>query len=140
MEEFSLAELANQIKYRNTPDGCEAVLWEHVIGNHDRTLTANHDRTLTAKAVESWKFKVLKSVAHLSTTVVLRTACNCEQMIDGVSRRAMSHIVPLIKTQTAVQISGLEFPEKSDYQRREFRNRGEIDSKSGCRLFAERCT
>jgi hypothetical protein len=126
MKEFSILQLAEELEFKQTDSGTMgAYLSGELIGECEREALVHPE------AMKAWQNEALRRVAHLSTTVVLRTACKCEKYVDGVGRNMPSYRVPISKP-SSLLIQGSMI---GTY--REFKSTGKTDKATGLRVYEE---
>lgn len=66
---------------------------------------ANFAAVSTKEAMDDWKTEVRRAILAQSSTVVLRTACGCEQMKDLFQKEDLhAFLVPLMWTISAMRV------------------------------------
>jgi hypothetical protein len=128
MKHLSILELAEELEFKQTDSGSMgAYLFGELIGECER------EALVPPEAMKAWKNEALRRVSHLSTTVVLRTACKCERYIDGVRMGTPSWKIPISKPSSIITFNS----DSMIGVYREFKFTGKTDEETGFRVYEE---
>ncbi len=97
--------------------------WVAKIGEDDVIAYAGFASVAHPEALKDWKADVRKRLLGESSTVVLRTACGCERLLDLSHKSELrSYFVPLMWTGSAIEyLRDSPIPESFTYHQREFK-------------------
>ncbi|CAB4170229.1 hypothetical protein UFOVP901_59 [uncultured Caudovirales phage] len=84
--------------------------------------------------LEQFKQGVYRSLAHNTSTIVLKTKCGCTRFEENETPHNFR--VPLLSRHVS-WVAQDKFDPSQTFKTREFKYRGELDKATGCRVFEE---
>ena len=130
--QIAYPELEQDLSFKDTGLGLEAFYRKDLIGGY------SPNNPFSLEAIELWKQDVRSYLGAISTTVIMRTRCNCQRIIHGVGSDT-HYTIPVmsrspkgfLQAQTPHGVMAIEC------DRREFRHRGELCPQTGFRIYKE---